>query len=353
MKRKLLSVLLTVSLAVTLLTGCSSKPASTTETKAKSTSPETKEATAETKTEETPADTSTGESKDIMFVSIVTGGVAWGAAQKGFEDALAELGWTGQYCSPATANDMSEVVTLLETSVTNNADGILSVVLDSEQVSDVFKRAKEKDIPMITCNTYTTEDMQNCWIGTDPDGMGIAQANAVLDNFKGDNITLAYIQTGLTIPTQNQQFEKMSEVIKEKYPNAVLIQDECDSNAQTASDKCSALKKAYPDLNVIVCADGYGATGVANFIESEGYQDKIVGVGIDDSEQMLDFVANGVMNCTIAQDFYTMGYQGVMMLKQIMDGETLPFANDSGTITITKDNVEDHIALLKERGLID
>lgn len=31
------------------------------------------------------------EAQDIMFVSIVTGGVAWGSAQKGFEDALVNL----------------------------------------------------------------------------------------------------------------------------------------------------------------------------------------------------------------------------------------------------------------------
>jgi len=349
MKGKFLSVLLIVAMVASLLAGCNSAVTGTSESASK----ETEGAPSATEKASASVSPDTNESKNIMFVSIVTGGVAWGAAQKGFEDALAKLGWTGQYCSPSTANDMSEVVTLLETAVTNNADGILSVVLNTDQVSEVFARAKEKGIPMITCNTYTTEDMQNCWIGTDPDGMGIAQANAVLDNFTGDNITLAYIQTGLTVPTQNQQFEKMSEVIKQKYPNATLIQDECDSNAQTAADKCAALKKAYPDLNVIVCADGYGATGVANFIESEGYQDKIVGIGIDDSEQMLDFVDAGVMRCTIAQDFYTMGYQGVMMLKQIMDGQKLPFANDSGTITITKDNVSDHRALLKERGLID
>lgn len=352
MKRKVLSVLLIVSMVASLLAGCNSAAPVSSDAK-ESASQETSNAPAATEDASASASAAANEPKDIMFVSIVTGGVAWGAAQKGFEDGLAELGWTGQYCSPSTANDMSEVVTLLETTVTNKSDGILSVVLDTEQVTDVFSRAKEKGIPMITCNTYTTEDMQNCWIGTDPDGMGAAQAKAVLDNFTDENITLAYIQTGMTIPTQNQQFKKMSEVIKEKYPNATLIQDECDSNAQTAGDKCAALKKSYPDLNVIVCADGYGATGVANFIESEGYQDQIVGIGIDDSEQMLDFIDSGVMRCTIAQDFYTMGYQGVMMLKQIMDGETLSFANDSGTITITKDNVSDHRNLLKDRGLID
>ena len=54
-----------------------------------------------------------------MFVSIVTGGVAWGSAQKGFEDALAEVGWEGQYVSPTTANDTAGVIQLLDTEVTN------------------------------------------------------------------------------------------------------------------------------------------------------------------------------------------------------------------------------------------
>jgi ribose transport system substrate-binding protein len=290
--------------------------------------------------------------KKVMFVSIVTGGVAWGAAQKGFEDALAELGWEGQYVSPMQANNTVDVVNLLETAVTNNSDAILAVVLDGEQVVDVFTRARKKNIAIITCNTYTTPQLQNAWIGTDPVGMGKAQAKAVLDNFTGDNITLAYIQTLLTVPTQNQQFEAMKAVIREKYPDAVFIQDQCDSNAQTAADKCSALKKSYPGLNVIVCADGYGASGVANFIASEGYQNEITGIGIDDSTEMLDFVKRGVMRCTIAQDFYTMGNQGVKLAKRALEGEQLVFDNDSGTLTITADKVEPHLALLRSRGII-
>jgi ABC-type sugar transport system substrate-binding protein len=182
--------------------------------------------------------------------------------------------------------------------------------------------------------------------------MGKAQAQAVLDNFTGSNITLAYIQTLLTVPTQNQQFEAMKAVIQTKYPNAVFIQDQCDSNAQIAADKCAALKKSYPALNVIVCADGYGASGVANFIDSEGFKNEIAGVGIDDSSEMLGFVKQGVMKCTIAQDFYTMGYQGLMLAKRALEGEKVVFDNDSGTIIITADKVDSHLALLRERGIL-
>ena len=120
------------------------------------------------------------EPQDLMFVSIVTGGVAWGSAQKGFEDALAELGWTGQYTSPTSPNDTAGVINLLDTAVTNKADGIITVILDSEQAADVLSKAREAQIPVVTCNTYTTPELQDCWIGTDPVNMGVTQAETVI-----------------------------------------------------------------------------------------------------------------------------------------------------------------------------
>ena len=298
-----------------------------------------------------------GEPKHIMFVSIVTGGVAWGSAQKGFEDALKELGWTGQYVSPTKANDTAGVIDLLDTAVTNKADGIITVILNPEQATDVLTKARKANIPVVTCNTYTNEELQDCWIGTDPTNMGITQAETVLNLLKSekyssfDHVTACYIQTTLQTETQNEQFRAFSERIKKEYPNAKLIQEECNSDAAIAADKLAALLKSYPDLNVVVCQDGYGCPGIANYIESENLQDKLIKIGIDDSPEILDYVSRGVLDCTIAQDFYKMGYQSVYFIKDIKEGKKPPFNNDSGTIVITPDKVQEHLELLKSRGL--
>ena len=308
-------------------------------------------------TDVTEADASSLEEQDIMFVSIVTGGVAWGSAQKGFEDALEELGWKGQYISPTSANDTAGVINLLDTAVTNHADGIITVILDTNQASDVLGKAVDADIPVVTCNTYTTEDLQDCWIGTDPVNMGVTQAETVIkymqeDKYSAfDHVTACYIQTTLETETQNQQYQAFSDTILAKYPDAVLIQEECNSDATTASDKVAALLKSYPDLNVIVCQDGYGCPGIANYIEGEKLQDKLIVVGIDDSEEILNYVTGGALDCTIAQDFYKMGYEAVHFIKDIKDGNQPQFANDSGTILITPEDVDEHLELLKSRGL--
>ena len=300
---------------------------------------------------------SSGDAQDIMFVSIVTGGVAWGNAQKGFEDALSELGWTGQYTSPTTANDTTGVIDLLDTAVTNKADGIITVILDSNQAADVLGKAREAKIPVGTCNTYTTPELQDCWIGTDPVNMGKTQGETVLKYLKDakyssfDHVTACYIQTTLETETQNLQYEAFCDTIKAEYPDATLIQDECNSDATEASDKLAALIKAYPDLNVVVSQDGYGCPGIANYVESEGLSDKLITIGIDDSEEILGYVSSGVLDCTIAQDFYKMGYQSVYFIKDIKDGKKPAFDNDSGTIVIDADKVQEHLDLLKSRGL--
>lgn len=347
--KKLLAVLLSMILIVALV-GCGSNGGNSTDATGNNGNSNTDSAN-------TKEPNTTGESQNVMFISIVTGGVAWGSAQKGFEDALKEVGWTGQYISPTKANDTAGVIDLLDTSVTNKADGIITVILNPEQASDVLTKAKQANIPVVTCNTYTTEELQDCWIGTDPTNMGITQAETVLNLLKSekyssfDHVTACYIQTTLQTETQNQQYKAFCEKIKEEYPNATLIQEECNSDAAVAADKLAALLKSYPDLNVVVSQDGYGCPGIANYIESENLKDKLIAVGIDDSPEIIDYVSSGVLDCTIAQDFYKMGYQSVYFIKDIKEGKKPAFNNDSGTIVITPDKVQEHLDLLKSRGL--
>lgn len=305
----------------------------------------------------TPTETSeqTTEKPRVLFVSVVSGGVAWGAGEKGFMDACEDLGWDGQYVVPTVTNDFAKLIELFETAVTNDYDFLMCVCSQKEMAADVLARAKKKGMVVISVNTKVGEEVSDAWIGTDPTGMGKAQAQTVLKEAEKDgleNITLAYIQTRLVSPTQNQQFEVMCEEIKKVYPNAEFIHDECDSNAQTASDKIGAYIKTYPDLNVIVCADGYGAPGIANYIEGNGLQDDIITIGIDDSPELLEFVTNGILRCTIAQDFYSMGYEGLKLGDIVYKGGTIKYDNDSGTIIIYPEDAPTHLELLKSRGLL-
>ena len=58
-----------------------------------------------------------------------------------------------------------------------------------------------------------------------------------------------------------------------------------------------------------------------------------------------------MLRCTIAQNFYAIGYNGCELAKTVLDGGTIDYNNDSGTITIYPEDYEAHLEVLKERGL--
>lgn len=303
----------------------------------------------EEKKDDVATETAGDDTVDVTFVSVMQGGAAWAAAEKGFYDACEELGWNGQYQAPSTPNDTMQMLDYAETAITNNADVLIGTLgIDPSVFGDVIKKAREQGIYVAGTNCFVSEDHENFWLGTDPTGMGISQAKALVE-FAGDEpVTVVYMQTNATATTQNDQFAAMCDYLKD-YPNITVYgQEYCDSNEVTAAEKMANLVKANPEINAAVCADGNGAIGVGNYVDENGIADEFISIGIDDGAVMLEYVLNDGLDCTIAQNFYKMGHDSVYMVKDLMEGKTVPFANDSGTVTIHKDEVKDYAA---EKGI--
>lgn len=296
------------------------------------------------------SDDASGDGKQVTatFVSVMQGGAAWSRAEAGFNDACAELGWSGQYVAPATPNDSTVMLELTETALTNNTDVLLGVYIDVDVFGDVVKNAFENGTYVATANTILGPEYENFWIGTDPAGMGTTQAKTLVELAGDQEVTVVYMQTNATATTQNDQYAAFCAYL-EDYPNITVFgQEYCDSNEITAAEKIGNLVRANPAINACVCADGNGCIGIANYVDENGANDSFISVGIDDSASILNYVTSGALDCTIAQDFYKMGYESCMMIQRIMDGGSVEFDNDSGSIVIMASDVESYAA---ERGI--
>lgn len=284
------------------------------------------------------------EKKKIYFVSLKTGGAAWTVAQRGFEDAVAELGWEGQYVAPTTPNDLSQMVNLMETAVTNEADGILGVFTSKDIFADVVARAREKGIKVGSVNT-NLESLEDFWIGTDQVGMGTAQAEALIE-ICGDNpCKVVYMVMDLSLPLLQNSYQAFLKGI-EGHPNITVHGMEVDDNNPiVAADKMNNLRKTDPEINAVICTNNAGATlGVANYVDENNLQDEMYVVGIDASADILNYVKSGALDVTLDQNFYKMAYEGVMMLKTLIEGGEVPYANDSGVVKVTKEMADDYAA---------
>lgn len=106
--RKVYFVLAIILAVLFSLTGCGTPAAPVT------TSPEKSEQQTPVSTPTETNSEQTAEKPRVLFVSVVSGGVAWGAGEKGFMDACRDFGWDGQYVVPTVTNDFAQLLSYLK-----------------------------------------------------------------------------------------------------------------------------------------------------------------------------------------------------------------------------------------------
>lgn len=288
------------------------------------------------------SETAEGDKKVIYFVSLKVGGAAWSQAQKGFEDACAELGWEGYYVAPTTANDSSQMANLCETAITSQADAILGPLFDKDVFTDIINRAHEQGMLVGTTNTYL-DGIEDFNIGTDQKNMGVTQAETLLKLVGDKPCKVVWMNQNIGSASVMETYDAFCQTL-ERHDNVTIHGIEFDdNNPTTAADKMNNLWKADPTINAVVCNDSTGASmGVANFIEENSLQDEFYSVGIDASADILNYVMTGALDCTLDQNFYKMGYESVYMLKDIWDGQEVEKKVDSGMNEVTAENAVEY-----------
>lgn len=285
----------------------------------------------------------------LYFISLRTGGAAWSQAQKGFEDAISELGWEGKYVAPTTANDTSQMANLFETALTNGADGVLGCFYSKDVFEDIVKRAREAGVVVGSTNVNMggAEDFS---IGTDQVGMGVAQAEALIELVGDKPAKVVYMVMNLGEETSQISYQAFVETLKGHDNIEIHGIENDDNNPITAADKLNNLVKADPSINAVVGTNSSGSSlGIANFVEENGLQDEFYTIGIDASADILNYVKSGALDVTLDQNFYKMGYEGVMMIKTLLEGGTVEYSNDSGMIKVTAETVDEYA---KTKGII-
>ncbi len=281
-----------------------------------------------------------GEETVVCYsFGVMSGGPAWSQFQKGFYTACEELGWEGHYLSPTTDNDMNELFNLHDTAISNGADVMLPCVTDAEAMADILQRAVDQGIPMVGINQ--ADPHFPAMIGTDNVNLGNNIAEALVQCMGDKPINVVTMQTILAHQGQTDQVDAFVAKLMELRPDAVVVRrEECGSSAQVSQDKLSAICLANPEANCFVSFDCYAGLGASTYVESEGLQDEFTVIGIDDAVENFHCMQDGTMAATVAQLWYTMGYEAVMLANDLRDGKEIPAKNDSGAAIIMPEDID-------------
>ena len=272
------------------------------------------------------------------------------ALKAGVCDAAKELGASWYY---AGSQDLSpeEVAEAIDQAVAQKVTGFV-VHGQFQETGAAIDNAIEAGVPVICVNT-DIESNRLSFLGCDPYNTGVQMAKtmAELIGGKGKIIISNYISGGQ--PSAIQNMEGCRDELEANWPEIEIVAEVDDkADETTAATAVGAALQANPDVVGVIGMQAPSAVGAATAVREAGLEGITI-VGRDRDAATLELIEDGEVAASFAQNSYVEGYIAVQWLHDYINGNLkvtsdylsaginpLPDKVDSGSIIITKDNVD-------------
>lgn len=293
---------------------------------------------------------STREQEEYAVIMSVNQLEFFDALKAGVCDAANELGASWYYAGP---QDLSpeKVSEAIDQAVAKGVTGIV-VHGQFQESGAAIDNAIEAGVPVICVNT-DIESNRLSFLGCEPYNVGVEMAKTMgeLLGGKGKIIISNFLSGGQ--PSAIANLEGCRDELAENWPGIEIVAEVDDkADETTAATAVGAALQANSDVKGIIGMQAPSAVGAATAVREAGMEGIQI-VGRDRDAATLELIEDGEVTASFAQNSYVEGYIAVQWLHEYINGNLkvtsdylgaginpLPDKVDSGSIIITKDNVE-------------
>ncbi|NVN05182.1 substrate-binding domain-containing protein [Asaia spathodeae] len=241
---------------------------------------------------------------------------------------------TVEYRAPQTA-DVSTQNDIIERAIATHPDGLILDLLDEKGNRSTMQEAVDEKIPMTVFDSLPPEGMEITAVGADfcEQGTLAAERLAKLINHKGE------VAVMMGVPTApNHALRARCELkVFAKYPDIKVVATGIDNDSiETAQKQASAIMQAHPNLAGWVACDAAGPVGIGQAIRESDKIGKVQEVGLDNLNDMLQLIRDGVVDSSASSRPEMQGYWAVIAAWQKALGQKTPKNIDTGIDIITK-----------------
>jgi ribose transport system substrate-binding protein len=280
----------------------------------------------------------------------------WQTAGSGFIHAGSQLGVTAKVVGPDTYDPQGELAALKD-AVAAKPSGILISVPDVAVLQPEINAAIEAGIPVITMDSDAAGSKRLFFIGTNNLDAGRMGGRLLVQKLGGKGNVVFFTLGGQS--NTEERLKGFKDILATE-PNIHIV-DVVDikGDPRVAFDGAQqflALTGAKK-VDAIVCLEASSGKQVAEVVRRMNAKDRTI-ITWDVDPDVLDAIKNGVVDATIAQKPYTMGYYGLKVLDEVyhdpppsLDKDyaadpfsPYPFFIDTGTAVVDKENVDKYMA---------
>lgn len=279
----------------------------------------------------------------------------WQTAAAGFQKAADEYGVTAEFRGPTTFDPQDEVKEFQQVAALKPA-GILVSVANADLMRPAIDAAIAAGIPVITIDSDAPASHRLYFIGTNNLEAGRLGGERVAAQLNGKGNVVFFTIGGQ--PNVEERLKGYKDVFS-NYPGIKIV-DVFDMKGDSglAMDKTTQYlaRKGADKIDALICLESSSGKDVGEAMRrsiADGQPKRLL-VAMDTDESTLDLIRGGLIDSTVAQKPYTMGFLGLKALDDMFHYPVKPLGGDyaldpyspfpafvdTGTALIDKSNVD-------------
>jgi ribose transport system substrate-binding protein len=284
-------------------------------------------------------DASSGKVK-VTLITMDSIDEHWLKVKAGAQAKADELGNVElTFNAPPGKVDAAVQLQMVEDAITKKSDVILLAPLNKDALSPGVEKAKKAGIKVIIIDSAVSTSDYDAFFSTD-NGAAARTAADTLAGLIGGTGKVAIVNAQAGAGTTMTRENDFKDQIAKKYPGITVV-----GTQYSDGDKTKALNialdflTANPDLAGFYACNEGSTVGVGNAVDQRGAAGKVKVVGFDWSADTKSLVERDILQATMVQNPYEMGYQGVQAGIDAHNGKAIsPKDADTGVTVATKAN---------------
>lgn len=262
----------------------------------------------------------------------------WQVLNQGVYAAAKEYNAEIKIMGTASESQIDEQIKLVEQAIAEKPKAIILAATDYNRLVPVAQHARDEGITLITVDSGLEGGISSSLIATD----NYAAGRKAVETMKG------YVQGPATyaivsfVKTSNTQMDRENGVRDSlKSDTSVKLLDTLYSNGSEdkAYELTKELLREHSDISGIFGLNEPSTMGAARALKELDPDRTIKLVGFDSSMNEISFLEAGILQGTVVQKPFNMGYLAVKTALQAHRGESVKRMMDTGSEVITKENM--------------
>lgn len=282
------------------------------------------------------------ETLDITFIPKLTHpwyDVVAKGAQKAVEELRAEgvevnLIWD----SPERADVLAHK-SLIEANIERQPDGLAISCLDPATDAPIIRQAVEKGINVITFDTFCSDDFP--FVGHKHDYQDGHDLGHFLAERIGNSGKVAILAGSRTAANHSARVQGFRDAVSSISDISIEFDEPDDDDLDKAYALTNQALDKQPDLAGIFGATATSPVGAARAVSNAGKAGEVKIVGMDDLQETLKFIEEGVIDGVKAQRQWEIGYWTVKYLVAMNRNHKIPHEHATGSQMLTSEQLAD------------